>query len=117
LTAGLFALAIPAAAQAPTTAAFDSKYAGVSAHIEKSTAHGRQCPRQHTPDTLIIANRVVQSLGKERWTGTVGPQGDVVLRNELSMRVDAQIDQESAIKGRYQGPACFVDYVWQKQTG
>jgi hypothetical protein len=46
---------------------------------------------------------------------TVTPQGSVVLRNKLSMRVDAQIDPQGAITGRYQGPACIVDYVWHKQ--
>ena len=119
LTVAVFALAIPAGAQAPApvTTAFDGKYAGVSAHIAKSTAHGRQCPRQHTPDTLTITNGVVQSGGRDRWTGTVSPQGSVVLRNKLSMRVDVQIDPQGAIKGRYQGPACMVDYVWQKQPG
>ena len=116
LTAALFALAIPAAAQAPApVTAFDGKYVGVSAHIEKSTAHGRQCPRQNAPEALTITNGAVQSAGRERWIGTVGPQGDVVLRNKLSMRVDAQIDPQGAIKGRYQGPACMVDYVWHKQ--
>jgi hypothetical protein len=117
LTVAAVALAMPAAAQAPApvTTAFDGKYVGVSAHIAKSTAHGRQCPRQHTPDTLTIANGAVQSAARERWTGTVGPQGDVVLRNKLSMRVDAQIDPQGVIKGRYQGPACMVDYVWHKQ--
>ena len=109
LTAAIFALAIPAGAQAPApvTTAFDGKYVGVSAHIAKSTAHGKQCPRQHAPDTLTITNGAVQSSARERWTGTVGPQGDVVLRNKLSMRVDAQIDPQGAIKGRYQGPACM----------
>lgn len=117
LAAAIFALAIPAAAQAPApvTTAFDGNYVGISAHIAKSTAHGRQCPRQHAPEALTITNATVQSAGRERWTGTVGPQGNVVLRNKLSMRVDAQIDPQGAIKGRYQGPACMVDYVWHKQ--
>lgn len=116
LAAALFALAIPAAAQAPApVTAFDGKYVGVSAHIAKSTGHGRQCPRMHSPEALTITNGSVQSSGKEKWTGTVGPQGNVILRNKLSMRVDAQIDPQGAIKGRYQGPACMVDYVWHKQ--
>ena|SRR5215472_216111 len=116
LTAALFALAIPAAAQAPApVTAFDGKYAGVSAHIAKSTGHGRQCPRMHSPEALTITNGSVQSSGKEKWTGTVGPQGNVILRNKLSMRGDAQIDPQGALKGRYQGPACMVDYAWHKQ--
>ena len=117
MVAGL-ALAIPAAAQAPTpaTTAFDGHYTGVSAHVAKSLAHGRRCPRIHTPDALTITNGVVQSGARDKWTGTVGPQGSVVLRNKLSMRVDAQFDPQGAIKGRYQGPECMVDFVWHKQT-
>ena len=115
MVAGLV-LAIPAAAQAPTaTTAFDGHYTGVSAHVAKSLAHGRRCPRIHTPDALTITNGVVQSGARDKWTGTVGPQGSVVLRNKLSMRVDAQIDPQGAIKGRYQGPECMVDFVWHKQ--
>ena len=113
--AGL-ALAMPAIAQvlAPTTA-FDGNYVGVSARIEKSTGHGRQCPREHAPDALTITNGAVHSSAKDRWTGTVGPEGNVTLRNRRGMRVDAQIDAQGAITGRYQGPACFVDYVWHKR--
>jgi hypothetical protein len=72
---------------------------------------------KYTPDALTITNGVVQSGTRDKWRGTVGPQDDIVLRNKLSMRVNAQIDQQGAIKGRYQGPACFVDYVWHKQPG
>jgi hypothetical protein len=121
LTAAVFAVAIPAAAQAPApapvTAAFDGHYAGVSAHVSKSTAGSRQCPRVHTPESLTITNGAVHSGPRERWTGTVTPQGSVTLRNKLSMRVDAQIDPQGMISGRYHGPACAVDYVWQKQPG
>ncbi len=111
------ALAMPAAAQAPgpMTTAFDGKYAGVSAHISKSTAHGRQCPRENTPETLTITHGAVHSSPRDRWTGTVSPHGHVVLRNKRAMRVDARIDPQGTIAGRYQGPACTVAYVWQKQ--
>jgi hypothetical protein len=117
LTAAVVALSDPAAAQAPApiATAFDGHYAGVSAHIAKSTAHGRQCPRMHTPDALTITNGAVHSAARDKWTGTVSPQGVVVLRNKLAMRVDAQIDPQGTIQGRYQGPACMVDYVWRKQ--
>ncbi|HKM73124.1 MAG TPA: hypothetical protein VJX94_24190 [Stellaceae bacterium] len=116
LTIAGFALAIPAAAQAPgPMTTFDGKYAGISAHVSKSTAHGRQCPREHAPDTLTITNSAVQSSAKDSWTGTVSSQGGAVLRNKRSMRVDAQIDPQGTIKGRYNGPACTVDYVWRKQ--
>ena len=113
-----FALTTPAAAQAPgpPARAFDGRYVGVSAHVAKSTAHGRQCPREHTPETLTITNGAVQSSTGDRWTGTVSSQGGLVIRNKRSMRVDAQIDPQGTIKGRYNGPACMVDYVWHKQS-
>jgi hypothetical protein len=110
------ALAIPAAAQPPMpTTAFDGTYAGASAHTSKSTAHGRSCPPWHTPDGLTITNGVVHSGTRDKWTGTVNPQGHVVLRNKQAMRVDARIDPQGTITGRYHGPACAVDFVWQKQ--
>jgi hypothetical protein len=114
--AAALTLAMPAAAQAPGhTTAFDGTYAGVSAHTFKSTAHGRPCPPMHTPDALTISHGVVHSGARDRWTGTVGPQGHVVLRNKRAMRVDARIDPQGTITGRYHGPACAVDFVWQKQ--
>ena len=114
-----FALTTPVAAQAPgqPPTVFDGRYVGVSAHVAKSTAHGRQCPRGHTPETLTIMNGAVQSSTRDRWTGTVSPQGGLVIRNKRSMRVDAQIDPQGTIRGRYNGPACMVDYVWRKQPG
>ena len=116
LTIASLALATPVAAlvAAPPTTAFDGNYVGVSAHIGKSTGHGRQCPREHAPNPLTITDGAVHSSAKDRWTGTVSPEGNVTLRNRRGMRVDAQIDAQGAIKGRYQGPACFVDYVWRK---
>jgi len=115
LTIAGLAMAMPATAQVPApTMAFDGNYVGVSAHIAKSTGHGRQCPREHAPDPLTITSGAVHSA-RDRWTGTVGPEGNVTLRNRRGMRVDARIDGQGAIKGRYQGPACFVDYVWHKQ--
>ena len=110
------AIAIPAAAQPPTsTTAFDGTYAGSSAHTFKSTAHGRPCPPWHTPDALTIANGAVHSATRDKWTGTVNPQGHVVLRNKQAMRVDARIDPRGTVTGHYHGPACAVDFVWQKQ--
>lgn len=119
LTIAGLALTTPVAAQAPgpATTAFDGRYAGVFAHIAKSTAHGRPCPREHAPDSLTITNGAVHSSARDRWTGTVSAQGEVILRNKRSMRVDAQIDPQGTIKGRYQGPACMVDYIWRKQPG
>jgi hypothetical protein len=111
------ALAMPVVAQGPMppTTAFDGTYAGMSAHTSKSPAHGRPCPRWHTPDALTITNGVVHSGTRDKWTGTVNPQGHIVLRNKQAMRVDAQIDPQGTVTGRYHGPACAVDFVWQKQ--
>ena len=88
LTIAGLALATPVAAQAPgpPPTAFDGRYVGVSAHVAKSTAHSRQCPREHAPDPLTITNGAVHSA-KDRWTGTVNPQGGLVIRNRRSMRV------------------------------
>jgi hypothetical protein len=108
------ALAMPAAAQPPTTA-FDGTYAGMSAHTSKSSGHERPCPPHHTPDALTITNGIVHSGTRDSWAGTVSPQGHVVLRNKRAMRVDARIDPQGTIAGRYHGPACAVDFVWQKQ--
>lgn len=114
--AAALALAMPAAAQASGhTTAFDGTYAGVSAHTFKSTGRGRQCPRWHTPDALTITNGAVHSGTRDKWTGSVSPQGHVVVRNKQAMRVDARIDPQGTITGRYHGPACAVDFVWQKQ--
>ena len=118
LTIAAFAFAMPVAAQAPapTTTAFDGRYAGVSADVSKSTAHGRQCPRESVPDPLTVKNGAVRSKGGDRWKGTVNQQGGLVIRNKRSMRVDAQIDPQGTIKGHYDGPACTVIYVWRKQS-
>jgi hypothetical protein len=114
--AAALALAMPAAAQPPMrTTAFDGTYAGMSAHTSKSRGHEGRCPRWHTPDALTITNGAVHSGTRDKWTGTVNPQGHVVLRNKQAMRVDARIDPQGTIAGRYQGPACFVDFVWQRQ--
>jgi hypothetical protein len=110
-------LAAPVAAQAPgpMTTAFDGHYAGLSAHVSKSGSRAGQCPRMHTPDALTITNGAVQSAGRDSWTGTVDPQGGVVLRNKRAMRVNAHIDPQGTIRGEYHGPECIVAYAWRKQ--
>jgi hypothetical protein len=112
------ALAMPLAAQAPSpTTAFDGKYAGVSADVSKHRTRGERCPREHIPDTLTITNGEVHSPARDRWTGTVSPQGSVTLRNRRAMRVEAQIDPNGTITGQYPGSACIVSFVWHKQSG
>jgi hypothetical protein len=119
LTIAGLALAMPVAAQAPgpPPTTFDGRYAGVSADVSKSTAHGRQCPRESVPGPLTIKNGVVRSKGGDRWKGNVSPQGGLVIRNKRSMRVDAQIDPQGTIAGQYNGPACKVVYEWRKEPG
>lgn len=91
---------------------------GVSADVSKTgRERSERCPREHVPDTLTITNGTVHSARRDRWTGTVGPQGSVTLRNRRAMRVDAQIDPQGTIKGQYGGPACTVAFVWRKQPG
>jgi hypothetical protein len=115
-TVGL-ALATPIAAQVPgpVTTVFDGHYAGLSAHVSKSGSRHGQCPRMHTPDALTITNGTIQSAGRDSWTGNVDPQGGVVLRNKLAMRVNAHIDPQGTIRGEYHGPECIVVYAWRKQ--
>lgn len=68
------------------------------------------------PDPLAITNGAVHSSGRDRWAGTVDPQGGMVIRNRRAMRVNAQIDPQGTIKGEYHGPACIVTFVWRKQA-
>jgi hypothetical protein len=118
-TITVIVLAMPVAAQSPGQPAptLDGQYAGVSANVSKSLASERQCPREHAPDPLTIKNGVVSSKGRDKWKGTVTPQGGLTIRNKRSMRVDAQIDPQGTITGEYNGPACKVVYAWRKQPG
>jgi hypothetical protein len=112
-----FTLAIPAAAQVPVprTTAFDGKYIGVSGDVSKAGSTERQCPRGGAPKPLTIRDGVIKPPTGKGWTGTVSPQGAVVIRNQYSMRVDAQIDPQGNVRGQYNGPGCVVTYVWRKQ--
>jgi hypothetical protein len=117
LTFVAFTLATPAAAQtpAPPTTAFDGTYAGVSADVS-TVRQGRRCPRIGVPVPLTIRNGVIKPPAGTGWTATVGPQGILVVRNQVS-QVDAQIDGQGTMKWQYNGPDCIVTYVWRKQSG
>jgi hypothetical protein len=119
LTIMPFALAAPAAAQAPApTTAFDGRYVGVSIEISKSGSHPGRCPAENgRPTPLIITNGVVRTPGKTWWEGTVSPQGAIIMHKPNSLRVDAQIDAQGTIRGQYSGPACITTYVWRRQSG
>ena len=113
-----FALATPVAAQGPATA-FDGTYAGVSTDIE--AAHRdiprSRCPQLGLPDPLTIANGVVKPASRGGWTGTVSPQGALVIRNRLLVHVEGQIDPQGNATAQFNGPQCVVKFAWQKQAG
>ena len=101
-------------AQAPATA-FDGQYTGMSAQVSKANEVAPRCPGERTPDALSIANGVISSTGASRWSGTVSPQGAVVVRNRAHQLVNGTIDAQGTLTGEYHGPACNVTYVWRKQ--
>ena len=92
------------------TLPFDGDYIGVS---RESIGWGPECPANGVPGMVTIRNSVV--LG--RWQGTIGPQGAVVMQNPIFSRVDAQIDPQGFLKGKYSGRACTTTFVWRKQAG
>jgi hypothetical protein len=118
LTIATFALTTPVAAQG-SVAAFDGTYAGVSTDIE--TAHRdvprSRCPQLGLPDPLTITNGVVKPPSGTGWTGTVSPQGALVIRNRLFVHVGGQIDPQGNATAEYHGPQCIVKFGWQKQAG
>jgi hypothetical protein len=118
LTIMIFVSAVPVAAQAPApTTAFDGRYLGVSIEVSKSGSHPGRCPAVNgKPPPLVIKSRDVRTPGKGWWEGTVSPEGAVVMHNPNSLRVDAQIDAQGTIRGKYSGPSCILTYVWRKQS-
>ena len=94
----------------PPTLPFDGDYIGVS---RESIGWGPECPANGVPGMVTIRNSVV--LG--RWQGTIDPQGAVVMQNPIFSRVDAQIDPQGFLKGKYSGRACTTTFVWRKQAG
>jgi hypothetical protein len=114
--AGL-ALATPVAAQAPAPTAYDGTYAGVSMDVTKATPESTNCPRGGVPAPLTISNGTVKPPSGKGWTGTVSPEGALVITNQYAMHVHAQIDPQGVVAGQYSGPQCIVKYVWRKQAG
>lgn len=115
----LVALAVRAAAQTPgpTTAAFDGRYAGVSmTSAHTSSFPGWKCalPRS-VPLPLTIANGVVRQPWKNGWQGAVSPQGHLVMRNDIAVRFEGDIDGQGVIRGQISGPHCTTTITWQRQ--
>jgi hypothetical protein len=109
-----------AQAPAPTTTAFDGKYAGVSKESSRfvsgrERAHCAEYPKG-VPASLTIMNGVIRSA-VGGWEGTVSPQGLVVMRLPNAVRFDGQIDNHSEIRGQTSGPACVTTFLWRKQSG
>jgi hypothetical protein len=88
---------------------------GVSAQVSKANQSIPKCPGERTPDALSIAGGTIHSSGASRWSGTVSPQGVVIVRNRLHQLVNGNIDAQGTLTGEYHGPACNVTYIWQKQ--
>src|SRR5262249_22746264 len=109
LTIGVAALAMPAAAQAPATTAFDGTYAGVSREVSKVRTGGTagNCGVNGVPGPLTIKDGVVQSRGSGGWEGTVNPQGVLVMRSPNASRFDGQIDNQGTIRGQVGGYICM----------
>ena len=118
LTIMLSAVAPPLAAQTPApTTAFDGTYAGVSREVSKSPSAPRaKCPPSGALAPLTIKNGVVVSSGPAGLEGTVGPDGGLILRNERSVRIDGQIDQQGTIRAQYSGTGCITSFVWRKRS-
>jgi hypothetical protein len=111
------ALAAPAGAQAPapTTAAFDGTYFGVSRIFEESTApvnEGRTwtrfCLAYGPPVALTIANGIARARNLE---GSVSPQGILAMRDFWN-HFDGRIDSHGTVAGRLGGAACNYLVVW-----
>ena len=68
--------ALPAAAQAPSTTAFDGIYPGVSGVSTRSQpgSRNRYCRQPGIPSRLTIRGGVIQPSGGDGWRGTVSPQ-------------------------------------------
>jgi hypothetical protein len=127
---------IPAAAQAPapTTAAFDGTYVGVSRTLEgyqpdPAGYHGgaaggqagvaaRNCTPNGQPGLLTIAGGVPQyngsTLYQTTWEGSVNAQG-VLVMHAPGGRLEAQIDGRGTVTGRLTGGPCSYHMVWQKE--
>jgi hypothetical protein len=116
LTIAGFLLTAPVTAQAAGhTSAFDGTYAGVSMDVSKTNRESTHCPQGGTPQPLTITHGVVKPSSGKGWTGTVSPQGSLVIRNQYAMHVHAQIDPQGTVTGEYHGPQCVVKYMWRKQ--
>src|SRR5437764_14715561 len=84
-------LALPIAAAAQGTNAFDGTYRGVSLTVDKNGGAVARCPAPSspTPPMLTIANGMARAGGLE---GGVTPQGTLRLKREKAYVLDGQIE-------------------------
>jgi hypothetical protein len=116
----------------PSTAgrAFDGKYRFVSSTNVNATYMTRkgqtgQCPSRKTGPLHVVNGRVhyVTATGY-RVGGTVGPQGDLVMRalapanqggsQPIDLSVSGIIDASGRAQVRQNGYECSYDFVWQR---
>ncbi len=124
--------AVNAQAQPASTAgtAFDGKYRFVSSANVNATYTTRkgqtgQCPSRKAGPLHVVNGRVhyVTATGY-RVGGTVGPQGELVMRalapanqggsQPIDLSVSGNIDASGRAQVRQSGYECSYDFVWQK---
>jgi len=107
------AMATPAAAQTPTTTAFDGTYLGASNTFEGDIDTGRTsawyCPQFSRSPTLSIVNGIARTGPYE---GSVDAQGVLVMRSFWS-HFDGRIGTQGTVRGRSTS-GCSYQFVWQK---
>ena len=101
---------LPALAKAQTNK-FDGTYAG----LPSTTSGGAQCPQMETASELTISGGNVQSATGS-FTGTVGPDGHVVLHSKLALRFEGQIDASGLVKVTgVSTHGCAYTFSWRKR--
>jgi len=109
-------LALPLAAAAQGTNAFDGTYRGVSLTVAKNNGNnpyreGRCPPPQPTPPALRIAHGEVHG---GPFQGTVSPQGVLRMNTERAFVVEGRIDGQGNVQAQGSGAYRVWNYVWQK---
>jgi len=124
---GLYCLPAVAHAQSAAGARFDGTYRFVSsAKVTQSyTARGGMsapCPdRASGPLTIARGQAHYTSETGRELNGTVGPQGELVMRaiepgtsRPVELQVDGRVDAAGTARARQRGAGCSYDFVWQK---
>lgn len=135
---GFFGLLAGANAQAPSppaaTTQFDGKYAFVSAtkvndtYFARATNFLRQCgDYEGGPLTIANGQALYGRLG--RFHGTVGPEGELVMRRDsepigraagafpgVEISIYGRIDGNGVVRVRRIDENCNYDLIWQKEA-